>query len=368
MHPAIRDSWLRSLPDWCRAGVLGYSEGDCAASLSALSRLWPQHLMAIAQADGRGLAVAAPLIERGLLLHRCEPADGFQPVLRRIVEHGQQHGHSAVERSAYAELVVVASLRHLGYSARHEPALDGRVLDAYCEIEGGPVYFEVVSPEQSDAGQEQEEKVRTFTDGLRRRLAACRVEIELFGPLDPTSEPALVAALESAAAGEWVSVGSIARFRRIAKGCSLPPVFDGNAPQVIVGNATAVQDGSLAIIVRREAPDLRAKRVFRQEYEQLSASVPNVLVVDLCAVSDGWQTWPELIARLLQPMQNRKVGAVFFFEQGCLGPPEAIRRRWRVLVNPNAHLRIPDSLLSGVEGLDESALYGLPRPERVVAK
>ena len=73
------------------------------------------------------------------------------------------------------------------------------------------------------------------------------------------------------------------------------------------------------------------------------------------------------MARLLQPSRNRKVGAVAFFEQGCVGPPEAIRRRWRVLINPHAHVQIPEVLLDGLESLDESKWHGLARLERLIA-
>jgi hypothetical protein len=107
--------------------------------------------------------------------------------------------------------------------------------------------------------------------------------------------------------------------------------------------------------------------VFNGEYHHFSEQVANVLVVNVCAVTDGMVSWPQAMARLLQPERNRKVGAVVFFHQGSLGPPEAIRRRWRVLVNPHAHLPVPDGLLTGLESLDESASYGLARPGRLVA-
>jgi hypothetical protein len=164
-----------------------------------------------------------------------------------------------------------------------------------------------------------------------------------------------------------VLVDSLARVRRINASQPLLPTFDGEGAQVVFAEEISVQGESTSVITRWESSDVRAKRVFNEEYHQFSPSVSNVLVVNVCAASDGMKLWPGEMARLLQPTRNRKVGAVAFFEQGSLGLPEAIRRRWRVLVNPHAHLPIPERLLAGIESLDESTAYGLPRPERIVA-
>jgi hypothetical protein len=137
--------------------------------------------------------------------------------------------------------------------------------------------------------------------------------------------------------------------------------------QIIVGGQRELQDASVSIVIRDEAADARAKRIFNGEYHQFSATVPNVLVVDVCAVTDGMKEWPAYMSRLLQPTRNRRVGAVAFFDQGVLVPPVQIRRRWRVLVNPHAHHTVPETLLSGLESLDESQHYGIERYPRLVA-
>jgi hypothetical protein len=69
---------------------------------------------------------------------------------------------------------------------------------------------------------------------------------------------------------------------------------------------------------------------------------------------------------LLQPTRNRKVGAVVVFTQGLVGPPECVRRRWVLVVNPHAHLHVPEKLLESFEALDESQHLGLLHPKRVV--
>jgi hypothetical protein len=145
------------------------------------------------------------------------------------------------------------------------------------------------------------------------------------------------------------------------------PSFDGDGAQITFGGEETVRGNSTVVIARRESSDARAKRVFNEEYHQFSQGVTNVLVINLSAIADCMSTWPSLVARLLQPARNRKVGAVAFFHQGLLGPREAIRRRWRVLVNPHAHVPVPEALLASLESLDESIRYGLPRPQRLVA-
>jgi hypothetical protein len=238
------------------------------------------------------------------------------------------------------------------------------VLDATAEIDGISVYFEVVAPERSDASAEDQRLVNKLTVDVRARVSKCRVEIEVQSPFDAGSIGPIVAAIEAAAPSTWTLVNSLARVRRIDAGQTLLPMFDG-AGHVVVGGESFLQGESTNVIARWESSDARAKRVFKDEYHQFSRTVPNVLVVDLCAVSDGMKLWPGEMARLLQPTRNRKVGAVAFFDQRLLGPPGTIRRRWRLLVNSYAHLPVPEHLLTGIESLDESSAYGLPRPDRV---
>jgi hypothetical protein len=283
---------------------------------------------------------------------------GFPGVLHRLVD-GQ--------RSAYSELVVVAVLQRLEYEPQFDPPIDGRVLDAACDIDGNAVYFEVVTPERSDATADEQRRMDELTIHLRGCVFKCRVEIEVYGLLPEGFMGEIVNAVKSATPSEWRHVASIARIRRIDTGQTLLPVFDGDGAQVVVGGDRTVQGNSTNVITRWESSDIRAKRVFNTEYHHFSESVANVLVVDTCAVSDGMDLWPIEITRLLQPNRNRKVGAVVFFDQGSLGPPEAIRRRWRVLVNRHAHLSVPDTLLTSIESLDESEAYGLQRMERIVA-
>ncbi len=344
--------------EWCLGGRLGHDAGEVSQALSTLNRLWPDKVKRLVRESPRGLGIAASAVELGLLLDGCEAAEGVPNVLRRLV---------GGERSAYSELVVGAALRRLGHEPRFAAPIDGRLLDAACDIDSSPVYFEVVAPERSDASAEDQQRVNELTAEVRRSVSKCRVEIEIRGQLDDTSVGTIVAMVKSAQTSEWSLISSVARIRRIDAGQTLLPTFDGHGAQVVIAEERAVQGDSTSVIARWEASDARAKRIFNDEYHHFSKSVANTLVLNVCAVSDGMKLWPTEMARLLQPTRNRKVGAVVFFEQGSLGPPEAIRRRWRVLVNPYAYLSVPDRLLTGLESLDESEAYGLERAERVIA-
>ena len=356
--PEFGGSWAAFLQDWCCGGSLATSAAEVARALSAFNRLWPAEVARLASDSPRGLGVAAPAVELGRLLHACETAPSFDKVLKRLVNG---------ERSAYSELVLVAALRRLGYGAQFEPPIGGRVLDARCLVDGVPVYCEVVAPERSDASVKQQRIVDETTAAIRRSVSKCRVEIEIRGDIDVAAIEQIAAAVQSAVPTEWTIVNSMARVRRIDFGLALEPVFDGDGSQIVVGGERTVQGESTSVIARWESSDLRAKRVFNEEYHHFAKDVANILVVNVSAISDGMEAWPQRMARLLQPCQNRKVGAVTFFEQGCVGPPEGIRRRWRVLVNPHAHIQIPEVLLDGFESLDESICYSLARPERLVA-
>jgi hypothetical protein len=87
------------------------------------------------------------------------------------------------------------------------------------------------------------------------------------------------------------------------------------------------------------------------------------VVVDVTAV-DGGDKLPEVIAKL-SGLDYAKIGAIAFFWQGSVGLPEAIRRDWRVVVNPRAQVPIPDALLTALESLDQSSYSGLPRKPRL---
>ena len=120
----------------------------------------------------------------------------------------------------------------------------------------------------------------------------------------------------------------------------MPPTFDGEGPSIVFAGQRAIQGPATNVVICWEDNDERAKRLFNAEYHHFSEEVPNVLVVNVFAVADRMKAWTNWMNRVLQPKQNRKVGAVALFDQGVVGPPEAIRRQWKVIVTLT---RIPAS-------------------------
>lgn len=351
-------SWEEFQREWCLGAPLAHGRSEVIRALASLQRLHVAEVARLVAGERRGVGTIAPAIELGCLLWDCEHVHGFQEVLARF---------AGGERSAYSELVLVSALKGLGYATRFGPPIGGSVLDALCTADGQEIWFEVVAPEWSDASVAEQASVDALQEQVRGAVSACRVEIEVFGPLVGDSAGRVVDAIRAAKGGEWVLVESIARVRRIDSGERLPPVFDGDGAQIVVAGDKTMQGNSTAVIARWDSKDARAKRLFEGEYHHFAEGVPNVLVVNVCAVSDGMNAWPLAMVHRLQPGRNRRVGAVAFFAQGILGPPWAVRRRWRLVVNPHAHVPIPEALLRGLESLDESPLFGLPRPGRVVA-
>jgi hypothetical protein len=151
--------------------------------------------------------------------------------------------------------------------------------------------------------------------------------------------------------------------RRIDNGQPLKPVFGGEGAQFLIGGAATIQGNSYAAIIRWGHSDTRAVSALQKKGAQVRDGIANVVVIEVGAVG-GVGAWPEELAQL-SGEDFDKIGAVLFFDQTCLGPPEKIRRRWRVVVNPVAQMPVPAALLDQIESLDESGFYDLVAKPRL---
>jgi hypothetical protein len=338
-------SWDAFSREWYLGDSLGYSQTESVRALDALKRLWPEKVAKLLANPRRGLAIIVKAIDDGGLLADCEHMHGFETVLHRL-----KRG----ERSAYSELVLGSSLAKLGFRPTFHAELNGKALDACCEVEGRPVYFEVIAPDRADHSINAQQMINELGKAIRASVSACRVEVVLLTSVDQQMTQKIADAVRDASSGEWVTVDSIARIRRINEGQKLSSTFDGEGVSIVFAGERGVQGPSTAVVISWEDNDERAKRLFNAEYHHFSEEVANILVGNVCAVADGMKSWTAWMNRVFQPKQNRKVGAVVLFEQGVLGCPEAISRQWRVTTNPYAHLAIPHSLIHGFESLDQS--------------
>lgn len=339
-------SWDAFVREWVLDGELAYSQDEVQRALSAIERHWPEKVLEVVNGPARGTAIAVPVVDHGLLLADCERLNGFDAVAARL-----RRG----ERSAYSELVLASALCRLGHSPILEPPIGGKCLDASCEVDQVPVFFEVITPERSDESGERSEWIDRLTQAVKLAVKGCRVEVAVQSTLDGISIERIVDLVTTVPAGCWMQLDSLARVRRIDQGQLLPPTFDGTGSIVIFAGEHHLQGPTTGVIVKWEDSDDRASRQFTAEYHHFAEGVANVLVVNACAVPDGLESWELHLRRLFQPTRNRKVSAAAIFDQGILGPPEAIRRRWRTVENAYARVRVPSSLLNGFQSLDESA-------------
>jgi len=291
----------------------------------------------VASGGTRGPSVICPLVELGDLFEAAERVPYFNRVLEQI---------NRDERSAYAELVLVAALVKSGFPASFE---DGKSRpDAVTTVDGTPIAFEVYVPDRAEKSKAQMEFIHEISARLRRAVADCRVEVDVHeDDVGIVSADSFVEAAKAAPASSWVQVGRSSRLRRIDQGEPLLPQFDGDGPTTYVGGQVKRQLGGFYAIVRASVDDGRAREKLEEKRSQLNADIANVVVINVNEVG-GISDWPAKLAESLGDDFD-KVGAVVFFDQGVGGPPEGIRRRWMVLVNNKAIRAIPEHLLASFE-------------------
>jgi hypothetical protein len=345
-------SWSTFCQEWCPEGSLGYSAEEVSLGLCTLKRLWPEKLAENIARGGRGTWTPTISVETGLLLAASETAKYFGGVRDRLIR-GQ--------RSAYSELVVGWALRKLLYEPQFE-AGEGEP-DLLCEVESVLVAFEVYAPDDSYASQKQRALVDKLRQAVSDAISNSRVEIGVLEDFSESQIPMAVQTILESPSQDWIPIDDWARFRRTDEGQRLPPSFDGDGAQITVAGDSDIKGPGKSAVIRWENVDTRAQHALERKRGQVRDGVGNIVVMDVCAAG-GVREWPEVIARL-PGADFAKIGAVVFFDQGCLGPPERMRRRWRVVTNPSAFVHPPESLLSGLESLDESTNYGLARKSRL---
>jgi hypothetical protein len=247
------NSWDSFSAEWAAGSGLAYSQCEIARGLATLKRLWPDRIEKLLGGHGRGPAILVPFIDDGILLARCERLPRFGMVLGRLKQG---------ERSAYAELVLASSLIQLGYSPSLEAPLNGKVLDASCELSGQLTYFEVIAPDRSDHSLDQGKLAEELSDRIRKGVTKCRVEVAVLDELDSERVETIVTTAVAALPGSWIHVGEIARVRKTFAGQSLLPCFDNEGATLTIAGETKTQGESTSVIVRWEMEDTRAKRIF----------------------------------------------------------------------------------------------------------
>jgi hypothetical protein len=348
-------SWELFSHEWCPEAPLANSPAEVASALSALKRLWPEGVRQLSEGPHRGVWFMAPAIELGRLLATCETINRFPGVLRRLVNG---------ERSAYSELVLGAALIRLGYLPQFSPPVGSNVLDAECVVEETRVLFEVYAPDRAVATISQMKLLTELNHAVRSQALQCRIEIEITEEFDRNSLSTIIAAIEMAPPMTWVA-SNWGRLRRIDYGQELLPQFDGTSSgQLIIPNQSNLQDHSTVVIARCAIADNRAERKLEEKRRQMPAETANIVVMNVTEVF-GMDAWAMQLAQMPWSGYER-IGAIAFFEERNF-MHNAMRRRWRVLINPRARVPIPERLLAGLESLDESKFWSASAKTRLYA-
>lgn len=204
-------------------------------------------------------------------------------------------------------------------------------------MDGTPIAFEVYAPDDSQASQDQSALADALRQAVMEAISDSLVEIDVLQGFNKSEIPAAVQTILNAPPSLWTPVGDWAQIRRTDQGQPLAPTFDGSGAEVRVAGNTEVKGLGKSVVVRWEHADTRARLALERKRAQVDDAIANVVVMDVCAVGRVGE-WPEIIASL-PGIEFSKVGMVVFFDQGSLGPPERIRRRWPSLKIPMRHCK-----------------------------
>lgn len=90
------------------------------------------------------------------------------------------------------------------------------------------------------------------------------MEIGLLDAFGKDENRAAVEVVRSAPPGTWTNVGDWARIRRVDEGQSLPPLFDADGAQIVVGGEATTQGPSAGSVIRWEESDKRAEAALKK--------------------------------------------------------------------------------------------------------
>ncbi len=349
LRASFRLSWKEFIATWCLGITPAYTEQDVTLALEAVERCTPERLDQLERSGQRGVLLISSAVHFGTVLKRCEPLQGFAPVLARL---------RAGEESALAELEVAAALVQIGLVPQLEPELGGKKLDAGFRYDGRDVYVEVIAPERSDAMKEASEAIHSLASRLANGNPGTRIEVLLTPPFSTDNSDDIVARVNSA---QWRSVqreiAGIATFTKEAAPSTAivsPRIaWRGESPVLGVGQGSVNGSVVTVVLVRLPMDDERAQRVLAGELHHFSRETPNLLIMNVTSVVGGMKGWTPLIEKCFQPTRNRRIGAVLLYEMMTVGLRAQIWERWRLVRNPHAYVPIPERLLDSLATLDQ---------------
>lgn len=345
MRPAFGATWADLVREWCLGIEPQEPRFTAWLAIEALDRLWPEYVDRMVGSSQRGIGVIDYAIHLGSILRFTEPLVRFPDVLRRL---------RGGEQSALPELFVAANLVRIGYVPELEPVLGGNRLDSVVQVDGTPVYIEVISPERAEVVIEANAAIQRLAAQLRTDNPGKKIELLLSVDVDDGVIGRVRHFVERAALSadvqEIPGIGSV--IVEPADGTLVvSPRIPSPRDATVLGVATGTSvDGSLAA-VRMPITDHRVQRLLAAELHHFSPDETNVLAIDVMRSSGSIRTWTPLIERRFQPNQNRRLDAVVMYQLVQTSP--TIKHAWRVLRNPHAYRPVPDAFIGAIGSLNE---------------
>jgi hypothetical protein len=351
---AFGSSWEQFIDVWCHGSAPpSFGRETIEQGLSALQRLWPEEVTRITSplrpnlGIARGKAVIIQAVSTGLVLLRCEAVMGFNDVLEQMKsDPAQAYRH-------YSTFLFAVLLIEAGYPPVLEPQRGNKKPDARIVSEVGDVYFEVITPDPSDAMKTTWSDLRDLASKLAAENTGRRVSVFLHRDLDePLMERIVEFVKGTACADQPFELGTDARISvRSMSQDDLLVVPGGNADPAILNAACAMSNSHATAAIPKA--DQRVKRFLNNESDHFSRDHMNVLAANLSCVPGGMKTWTQLLPKCLQ--QHRRFGAAVLFSELSM----ARQVQCQCIRNTAAYKPVPQTLTDWLAGtwsvIDSSA-------------
>jgi hypothetical protein len=283
------------------------------------------------------------LIDDGLTIEGCESVAGFDRVFTRW---------KGGDRGARSELRFAAALVGLGYSPILQPYLKGKVLDAVISVARHNVYFEVATPEYSDAVQQAFKAMKGLSARLAKENPGANISVYLLTEPLPQVCDSIADYVHTLAPPTNPNVGvlqEVAHARIAPAGVRLSPLqLPGKAARSpLICSATAARKEGVwgRADVCLPITDDRAESILHRELSHFHRESTNVLVLDISQVIGGMKSWVPLLKRRFQPKMNRRCGAVVLLDSDISAIAPAVNVKTLVLSNQYACRPVPAPLL-----------------------
>ena len=334
------NDWTEFIENWCAGAIPTTDQVTTELGLNTLLQFWPDYVQKIANNPTKGLLTISHAVRIGLILEACKSLNGFEKILQRI---------KSGESSALSELKFTERLLSVGLLPQLEPALNGKLLDTKLTYNNEEVYFEVITPETSEATKEAVLQIEEFATELLTTVAGKRVEVFFFQDLtSEIREMVMLRIKKPQNANGRFEIPDIAiiTIQDEPFDFTITPQTEKKDSAVInVAKITNTLDQKTMAIVRLCITDSRGKRLLSSELHHFSKDNINILVMDVTKVTEGINKWMRIIEGCLQPNQNRRFSAVLFFSESFYSDKLGIKQMWNQIINEHSYKKVPKGLL-----------------------